>query len=138
MYTPPSMRAAMAYRNVGAESGIADASPHRLVELLFEGLLQAIHAARGAMARGDVSGKGVHIGRAVRFIEEGLKAGLDDARGGELAARLRALYDYCIVRLTQANLRNDGESLAEVAALIAPVAQGWQEIGRHPAALAAR
>ena len=133
MYTSPSLRAASAYRTVGAESSVNGASPHQLINLLFDGLLQSLNAARGAMARGDVAAKGSEIQKAVRILEEGLKGGLDDARGGELAGRLRALYNYCIDRLTAANLRNDGEAVAEVAALIAPVAQGWKEIGRSRA-----
>jgi flagellar protein FliS len=130
MYTPPSLRAAMAYKNVGAQSSVEFASPHQLIDLLFDGLVVALASARGALQRGDVSAKGVQIMRAVRLLNEGLKAGLDKERGGALAERLASLYDYCIERLTLANVRNDGEMLAEVAALIAPVAQGWKEIGR--------
>ena len=132
MYTPPSLRAANAYKSIGVQSSVDGADPHQLVALLFDGLQQAVQAARGALQRGDVAAKGAQIMRAVRFLEEGLKGGLDAERGGELAERLRSLYDYCIERLTLANLRNDGELLVEVAALIAPVAQGWKEIGRQP------
>ena len=130
MYTPPSLRAAMAYKNVGVQSSVEFASPHQLIDLLFDGLVVALASARGALQRGDVAAKGIQIMRAVRLLDEGLKAGLDNERGGALAERLASLYDYCIERLTLANVRNDGEILAEVAALIAPVAQGWKEIGR--------
>ncbi|RYF68596.1 MAG: flagellar export chaperone FliS [Comamonadaceae bacterium] len=136
MYTPLSMRASAAYQTVAVHSSIDGASAHRLVELVFDGLQQSLRGARGALERGDVALKGTQIGRAVRFLEEGLKGGLNDAQGGELAASLRALYDYCIQRLTAANLHNDVSALAEVEALIAPVALGWREIGQHPAALA--
>ncbi len=130
MYTPPSLRAAMAYKNVGTQSSVEFASPHQLIDLLFDGLVAALASARGALQRGDVAAKGVQIMRAVRLLNEGLKAGLDTDRGGALAERLASLYDYCSERLTLANMHNDGEMLAEVAALIAPVAQGWKEIGR--------
>ena len=130
MYTPPSLRAAMAYKNVGVQSSVEFASPHQLIDLLFDGLVVALASARGALQRGDVAAKGIQIMRAVRLLDEGLKAGLDNERGGALAERLASLYDYCTERLTLANVRNDGEMLAEVAALIAPVAQGWKEIGR--------
>lgn len=137
MYTPPAARAARAYQRVAVESSIeGGASPHRLVEMLYEGLGQSLLAAQGALARGDIAVKGQQIGRAVRLLEEGLKPGLDLSRGGELAGRLRALYDYCIGRLTTANLRNDAAILAEVAALISPVAQAWSEIGPQAHAVA--
>jgi len=130
MYTPPGLRAASAYKTVGAHSSVDGADAHQLIVLVFDGLLHAVNAARGALSRGDVAAKGAQIQRAVRFLEEGLKGGLDDTRGGELAARLRSLYDYCIRRLTQGNLRNDADALAEVVALITPVAAGWKDMGR--------
>ncbi|MEO8187545.1 MAG: flagellar export chaperone FliS [Burkholderiaceae bacterium] len=130
MYTPPSLRFANAYRTVAAASSVDGASAHRLIELLFDGLLQSLAATRGAMERNEVATKGLQIQRSIRFLEEGLKAGLDDARGGELAAKLRSLYDYCVERLTVANLTNDATAVAEVASLISPVAEGWKEMGR--------
>ena len=129
MYTPVSSRVASAYRQVGVQSGVDGASPHMLIKMLFDGLVQSLNAARGAMQRGEVEEKGRHLGKAVRILEEGLKGGLNAAQGGELAANLRALYDYCVQRLTLANLRNDVSLVEEVVELITPVAQSWDQIG---------
>lgn len=128
MFTPVSTRSANSYRNVGLETSVSTADPHQLVSLLFEALLQSLGAAKGAILNGDIPAKGRSIGRAVRILEEGLKAGLDDARGGELAANLRGLYDFCIFRVTEANLRNDMAMVEEVIKLINPVADGWSQI----------
>ena len=68
------------------------------------------------------------FGLAVRILEEGLKASLNIAGGGELAENLSNLYDYCIVQLTKANAFNDDALLVEVRGLIETVAQSWQEI----------
>lgn len=129
MYTPVSSRAANAYRQVGVQSGLESASPHRLIQMLFDGLLQNLNTAIGALQRGDIELKGQQIGRAVRILEEGLKGGLNREQGGELATNLGALYDYCVQRLTVANLRNDAAAVEEVVALMSPVAKSWQEIG---------
>jgi flagellar protein FliS len=51
--------------------------------------------------------KGRAIGRAVRIVDEGLRAGLNLEAGGRLASDLHELYGYLNLRLTQANLRND-------------------------------
>jgi flagellar protein FliS len=128
------MRASAVYQTVAAHSSTDGASPHRLVELVFDGLLQSLRAGRGALERGEMAAKGAQICRAVRFLDEGLKGGLDEVRGGELATRLRSLYDYCIDRLTAANLHNDASALSEIEALIAPVAQSWRDIGPQAAA----
>lgn len=127
MFTSVNTRAASAYKRVAVETSVETADPHHLVHMLFDALLQSMMRARGALERGDVAEKGAQIGKAVRIIEEGLKAGLDPA-GGEMAQNLGALYAYSVRRLTEANLRNDMAALAEVTALIEPVAQAWQDI----------
>jgi flagellar protein FliS len=124
MFNSVSARAANAYRRVGVETTVDTANPHQLISLLFDALGQALAGAQAALGRGDQGTKGAQILRAVRLLEEGLKAGLDDARGGELAGRLRALYDYCIARLTFANLRND----AEIRTLAEPWISQFQQL----------
>lgn len=132
-------RSASAYRKVGVETIVDHASPHQLVHMLYEGLLQAVGGARQALERGDIKVKCQQILMAVRILEEGLLSGLNLEQGGELAANLQNLYRYCVVRLTQANARNDREALAEVARLIEPLADGWRQIADvpQPARLAA-
>ena len=128
MFTPVSMRSANTYKSVGLETSVTGANPHQLVGLLFDGLQQSLAAAKGAILSGDVPAKGRAISRAVRILEEGLKAGLDTKRGGELAANLSSLYEYCIFKTTEANLRNDAALLEEVINLIKPVADSWSQI----------
>ncbi len=135
MYTSVNMRSANAYRTVGVETAVAGADPHQLVGLLYQALMQSLGTAKLSMQAGDIPGKGKAITRAVRLIEEGLKAGLNDAKGGELAANLRSLYDYCIVVLSEANLRNDVNKIDEVIRLMQPLAQAWAEIKAEVAGL---
>ncbi len=123
-----------AYQQVHVTTGVDGASPHRLVQMLFEGLLDSLARARGAIAHGNVTLKGEEIGRAVRIIEEGLKAGLNVTDGGQLAQDLRDLYAYVTVRLTYANLHNDEAAIAECAKLIEPIATAWDEIAYKAAA----
>ena len=107
MFTPVSMRSANSYRNVGLETSVSMADPHQLVSMLFDALLQSLAAAKWSILSGVIPAKGRAISRAVRILEEGLKAGLDEERGGELAANLRGLYDFCIFKITDANLKNN-------------------------------
>ncbi len=129
MYTSFNRHAANAYKQVGVQSVVDGASPHTLIQLLFDALEASLNAAKGAMQRGDVGEKGRQIGRAVRILEEGLKAALNREQGGEIAQNLASLYDYGITQLTLANLRNDVGLLESVQSVLAPVAQGWREIG---------
>ena len=129
MFSSPGFNRANAYRQVGAHSGVENASPHALIQMLFDGLFQSLNAARGAMERGEIEEKGRHLGKAVRILQEGLAAGLDLDKGGELAGNLKLLYDYSVKQLTHANVHNDVGLVEEVIGVLQPVAQGWKEIG---------
>ena len=72
--------------------------------------------------------------RALRIVDEGLKAPLDTA-GGALTENLASLYGYISLRLTQANLHNDVAALDECVKLLEPVRSAWLAI--DPAANAA-
>ena len=119
------------YRQVGVETGVAAASAHQLVLMLFDGFRDALAQARGAMLAGQLEAKGTAIGRAVRILDEGLKAALNLEAGGQLAVDLHALYGYIAVRLTHANLRNDVAALEECGRLIEPVRSAWLAIGAN-------
>lgn len=121
--TPPTQ----AYASLAVETGVAGASPHRLVSLLFDAYVDAVAQAKGAMQSHQVELKCRAIGRAARIVDEGLKANLN-LSSGPLAADLAALYAYITTRLTQANLRNDAAALDECLALMQPLRQAWASI----------
>ena len=120
---------ANAYARVGVETSVNSASAHKLIELLFNGFMDALVTARGAMRAGQIEAKGKAIGRAARIVEEGLKAGLNLEGGGRLAADLDSLYAYVGLRLLQANLKNDEAALDECARLLGPLRDAWVAIG---------
>ena len=126
--TAATRSATSAYRQVGVETGVSTASAHQLVAMLLEGFFDAVAQARGALQAGRIEDKGRAIGRAVRIVEEGLRAGLNLRDGGEIATNLERLYGYVTRRLTEANLHNDAAALEECAQLIEPVRAAWQAI----------
>lgn len=117
------------YQQVDIDSQVLTASPHRLVTMLYDGLLEALNRARGALQRNDIPAKAEAISRAARIVDEGLKAGIVNPGGSELASNLHALYVYVSMRLTYANVRNDDAALQECIRLIAPLREAWVTIG---------
>lgn len=115
------------YQEVRAAGGTADASPHRLIQLLFEGLLECLAAAHGHIERGEPAARGEAIGKAIAILG-GLREALDFERGGELAANLEELYAYCERRLVEASRDNDRARLDEVAGLMRQIKEGWDAI----------
>lgn len=125
-----SQQLAAAYRQVGAETAVySGASPHQLVQMLFDGYLEAINQAKGHLRAGKTEQKGRAITRAVRIVDEGLRASLNLKDGGSLAQDLHDLYGYVTMRLTLANLRNDENGLEECARLMRPLRDAWKSIG---------
>ncbi len=119
---------ANAYRQVGNETGVAGATPHKLVLMLFDGYMDALAQARGALRSGQVQVKCKAITRAVRIVDEGLRGSLDMKGGGELAQDLHDLYGYLAMRLTLANIRNDEAGLEECQRLVQPLREAWLAI----------
>jgi flagellar secretion chaperone FliS len=127
-------RGAAQYRSVRSHGLVAAASPARLVQIMFEQILENLATAQGCMARidnnmplNDVIAKGKSLGKAIRLIDH-LNNTLDMERGQKIAVNLRALYVYMLARLTLANVTNDSSIVAEVAALILKVKTGWDQI----------
>ncbi|MDA5542756.1 flagellar export chaperone FliS [Yersinia rochesterensis] len=118
-----------AYAQVGLESGVMSASPHQLIVMLFDGAQSALVRARILMNQRDIPAKGAAISKAIDIINNGLNAGLDLEKGGEMAENLSALYDYMSRRLLHANLHNDEQAITEVLALLENIADAWRQIG---------
>ncbi|AJJ61824.1 flagellar export chaperone FliS [Yersinia aldovae] len=118
-----------AYAQVGMESGVMSASPHQLIVMLFDGAQSALVRARILMNQGDIPAKGAALSKAINIIDNGLSAGLDMEKGGELAENLSALYDYMTRRLLYANLHNDEQAINEVSVLLENIADAWRQIG---------
>lgn len=124
-----AMAALKQYQTVNNQAQAAEASPHRLIQMLMEGGLSRIAQARGAMERGQTALKGELIGKSIAIIA-GLRESLDHQQGGELAGNLDSLYEYMIARLTEANVSNESELLEEVSVLLRNVKQGWDAIAQ--------
>ena len=124
--------AAQAYSRAAVHTTVDAATPHQLVLMLFDGLLRQVRLAKTHMGNGDLGQKALCICKAVEILDQGLRASLNMEAGGEIAANLSALYDFCDQRLLQANARNQTELLDEVITVIEPIRSAWHAIGQQP------
>ena len=127
-----SQNAARAYAKIGLETGVAAASPHRMILMLYDGALLAVSDAQKHVAERRIVQRGQSISRAISIIEEGLKASLDLSRGGEIAVWLDQLYDYMNRRLLGVTLRNEVQGLVEVEGLLRELRGAWSTIASVP------
>jgi flagellar secretion chaperone FliS len=122
-----------AYANVGMETGVVAASPHKLIVMLFDGALVALSTALNGMRSGNIAEKGKSISKAIMIIDSGLRAALDKKAGGEIAEGLDSLYEYMSGRLVTANITNDPAILEEVQRLLIELRDAWNAIADTPA-----
>lgn len=117
-----------AYTNIGIDTNVTAADPHKLILLLYQGALLVLSSAKNQMLRKNTAAKGRSISHAIMIIDEGLKSSLDKNVGGELAQNLSDLYEYMCQRLLFANLKNDVAALDEVSRLLTELKGAWEEI----------
>lgn len=119
------------YKKVNVHSQVEGASPHRLIQMLMEGALQKMYAARPMMEDGQLGPKAEQITWAISIID-GLRISLDKEVGGGIAQNLEDLYDYMVRQLMQANLTNDVALVDEVVDLLKQIKEAWDAIAGTP------
>ena len=123
------MNRAAQYQKLNVESVVDSASPHQLINMLFDGACARLKKAQGCITHGDIEGRSEAISATVSIIS-GLQASLDHERGGDLAENLESLYDYIQRRLFRANMDNDLHAVEEVLDLIKTLHDAWSAIGQ--------
>lgn len=118
---------AATYRSTAVETRIHDADPHTLIALLLEGAIQRLRTAEACVASGDIPRKAKAASEAGAIIDS-LSGCLDLTQGGDIAARLEALYDYASRRIVASNANNDAQGFSEIAGLLDDVFGAWKQI----------
>ncbi|MCL1145269.1 flagellar export chaperone FliS [Shewanella sp. 10N.261.52.F9] len=115
------------YRKVSLDSEISVASPHRIIQMMFDGALQRLAQSRYAIENNDLANKGVFIGKAIGIIT-GLNNSLNMEAGGDIAQNLSDLYDFMLRRISEANINNDVQAIDDVSEIIRTIKEGWDAI----------
>ncbi|ENC6433000.1 lateral flagellar export chaperone LafC [Aeromonas veronii] len=120
-----------AYQFAATQAKAASADPHQLVLMLMEGLLDEMARAEGHILARQFERKGQAISKCLQILG-GLDSALDMDKGGELAANLHRLYDYCGQKLFEISVSNNVEGFAEVRKILQELKEGWEAMARHP------
>jgi flagellar protein FliS len=109
------------------EASILTAEPIELVRILYRGALDAVCDARACLAGADIPGTSKAVAKASDIIRE-LTLSISPASAPALARNLHELYDYIGRRLLAAHAEQADAPLAEVAGLLATMADAWERI----------
>jgi len=120
-------RAIESYGQVKVSTGVSKASSVELIQMLFDGLIESMSAAKGHIQHNNIAEKSKAITRASRIVL-GLQGALDFEKGGELAKNLDELYNYVTRRLLHVNARNDSEALEEIYGLMIEIRSAWESV----------
>ncbi|MGP1718884.1 flagellar export chaperone FliS [Shewanella frigidimarina] len=122
------MRGSMqSYRKVSVDSNMAVATPHRIIQMLLAGALERLAQAKLAIENGDIANRGVLIGKAIGIVN-GLNGSLNMDAGAEVAGNLTQLYDFMLVRMSEANINNDPQAIEDVVSILKTIKEGWDAI----------
>jgi flagellar secretion chaperone FliS len=117
------------------ESSVLTAPPERLVVMLYDGAIRFLSQAAVALRaqNGRVFLDRVQRGEAI-ITELNLTL---DMRQGEVAERLRAIYQFCNMHLAAATMESDPSKVDDVIRLLGELREAWQQIAAAPPAAAA-
>ena len=119
---------AKAYSKLGLQTDVITGEPHRLILMLFDGALLCIQRGKNHLAEKRIAEKCQAISIAIEIVDMGLRASVDPKPDPEFADRLLGLYRYVIMRLLQANLRNDAKAMDEAAKILGDLRAAWIQI----------
>jgi flagellar protein FliS len=128
---PRGYSAVRQYRESGVTSMLEDASPHRLIAMLYDGALERLALALSGMSHRNFQDKLRGIDSTQAILDH-LRSVLDYKAGGDIAMRLAALYDYMMRRLIHAKLHDDMEAVKEVMELLRTIKFSWDAIAPKP------
>ena len=119
------------YKKNGLETDLSVADGHRVIQLLYQGLIDTIVRAKASIENNDINQKAKQIDKALRIV-----AGLDtsimydpkDANQAAVAKNFKNLYAIFTDRLMLASSKLSTEPLDEILVYARQVKAAWDQI----------
>lgn len=111
------------------QAQIENASPARLVVMLYDGAIRFCNQGREAMLEKRLEDQNDALIKAQRIVLE-LMGALDQETGGEMASNLMRVYTHVLDRLIHANLQDDPATLENATTLLTELRESWAEVER--------
>jgi flagellar secretion chaperone FliS len=115
------------YNDVKVNAGVAGASAHGLIQMLYDGLLERIAQLKGAIEQKNIELKHIKVNQATGIVL-GLREALNVDESNDLANGLDSLYDYIQRQIWSAHVNNAPQLLDECTELLVEVSSAWREI----------
>lgn len=117
------------YQGVDIASRIEGATPHQLVQIMYEELLKSLDAMAFAALRRDYLKRGQHQSKTLAILTA-LETSLDFDKGGEIASGLVTIYREARRLVVAGGREDDGRSVIKAREMLGEIASAWEAIGR--------
>lgn len=102
------------------------ANPVSLVITSYDAAIRSLKQAVVAMRENNVADRVRNIDMAYELISE-LRKSLNPEKGGEVAEKLNALYEFFSGELLMANAYNDPDRITPVISIMSQIRDAWSE-----------
>lgn len=119
-----------AYQKVNRESSLSAADPHTVISMLYDGLIESISVAKGAIERKDLVLKANALTKSINILRS-LQDSLDRESEPQISENFDTLYGYCIEQLGVASVSLETPLLDEVTDLLKPLRDAWKNISQE-------
>lgn len=113
------------------QNAVLTASPGKLVELLWQGMMKFIKAAEDGFDESNFIKKNeiIHnnILKALAIVSE-LQAALKMDPATEFSSTMNRLYDFLAYKLQEANNKKDKNILVEIVPIVENISTAWTEM----------
>lgn len=118
---------AQQYASNYVETAVTEATPHKLIEMLYEGVLKHLNLTKVFIDQKNFEKKSTHVNKTLSILNA-LRSGVDLEKGKEVGGNLYDLYDYCYRRVFEASSKNDSAIISEVIELIKSLDEAWKQM----------
>lgn len=116
-----------AYKKVDIDSSILSADPHQVIVMMYNGILESVAAAKGAIERKDFDTKAKMITKAINIFNA-LTNALDKESQPEVSKNFEVFYSNCIAILNEASITLEVKGLDDVTSFVKPLRDAWKDI----------
>lgn len=113
--------------NAYNQNNIQVESPHRLIEMMYEGILRFNTQAKKSLRDGDIEKRIYWLNRSAAIFTE-LLSSLNMKEDGTTSEYLSGLYTFQMERITQANMTEDENIINEINGVIKGLLEAWREV----------
>ena len=108
------------------QTSVETADRGRLIILIYDHCIKWCGIAREAIESGNKLRRSQAIVKVQAGITE-LVCSLDMEKGGDIAINLRRLYDFYTRHLTEGNLKNSEQHVADVQSMLTSLREAWTQ-----------